>query len=159
MCKCQNVEIGSYENQIWVHAPAHMPKEHGYCIDRCIAEEVFTLWMNGITTTGCCCGHNTQTGYIGVVDKDIQEMKSFGYEVAHNDSRTEAEDSFIPKSIPPLPLENEWVVPVMKNYEFVCCDCNLTHEIDFKVVKRLDIETVEEVDDTSLQCMFRVRRK
>jgi hypothetical protein len=117
-----------------------MPKDNGYCIDTCIAQEVMGLWMKGITTTGCCCGHNEHTGFIGVADSDIEKMKQLGYEVHQNKMRPDDEDSFTPKSIPVIPLENEWVVPVMENYEFVCCDCGLVHEIDFKIVRRRHIE-------------------
>jgi len=159
VCDCKNVEPGSYDNQIWVHAPAHMPKDNGYCLDTCIAQEVMGLWMQGITTTGCCCGHNERTGFIGVTDNDIEKMKDLGYEVALNEMRTDDEDSFIPKSIPPMPLENEWVVPVMESYKFVCCDCSLVHELDFKIVRRIDIDNVEDVEGDSLRAMFRVRRK
>lgn len=97
MCKCNNIEFGSYGNQIWVHAPAHMPKENGYCLDRCVAEEVMQLWMKGITTTGCCCGHNKSEGFIGVIDSDIKRMKELGYEVHFNQSRPNDDDSFKPK--------------------------------------------------------------
>lgn len=98
MCNCIDVEIGSYENQIWVHAPGHMPKQNGYCLDRCIAEEVMQLWMRGITTTGCCCGHNKQCGFIGVIDVDIVNMKNMGYLVSPNICRPGDQDSFYPKS-------------------------------------------------------------
>jgi len=53
----------------------------------------------GITTTGCCCGHNKLYGFIGVVDEDIEEMIGLGYEVAFNPSRPNDKDSFLPKSI------------------------------------------------------------
>lgn len=96
-CRCYNIEMGSYGNQIWVHAPDHMPKENGYCLDRCVAEEVMQLWMKGITTTGCCCGHQTEHAYIGVIDPDIPKMKEMGYKVAPNKSRPGAEDSFYPQ--------------------------------------------------------------
>lgn len=78
-CSCVNVEIGSYTNQIWVHAPVHMLKENGYCLDRCIAEEVMRLWMMGIKTTGCCCGHNKVQPYIGVEESDVTKMILMGY--------------------------------------------------------------------------------
>ena len=99
MCNCVNIELGSYDNQVWVDAPPHMPKENGYCLDRCIAAEVMWLWSIGITTTGCCCGHNKIYGYIGVIDKDIHRMKFIGYEVQFNPNRPNDEDSFIPKTI------------------------------------------------------------
>ena len=99
-CNCINVEVGSYNNQIWVHSPAHMPKDNGYCLDLCIAEEIMSLWRIGITTTGCCCGHSKSTGYIGVIDQDIPKMKSLGYSVQTNPLRPNDEDSFIPKFKP-----------------------------------------------------------
>ncbi len=79
-CNCENVDIGSHQRQIWLHAPAHMPKDNGYCIDLCIAQEITGLWMAGITTTGCCCGHNKAEGFIGVVEYDIEKMKFLGYQ-------------------------------------------------------------------------------
>jgi len=78
-CNCNNIEIGSYDRQILLHSPAHMPKDNGYCIDLCISQEITFLWMNGIATTGCCCGHNKVAGFIGVVEEDIYKMKSLGY--------------------------------------------------------------------------------
>ena len=98
-CHCDNVEPGSYTNQIWVHAPAHMPKDNGYCLDLCVAEEVMMLWRKGITTTGCCCGHGKQHGFIGVIDNDIPKMKALGYQVAPNPCRPGDEDSFYPNGV------------------------------------------------------------
>lgn len=98
-CECKDVEIGSYDNQIWVHAPAHMPKDMGYSLDACVAEEVMALWMLGITTTGCCCGHGKVYPYIGVSFEDIPRMKELGYTVQPNLSRPNGqndEDSFVP---------------------------------------------------------------
>ena len=105
MCKCVNVKIGSYDNQVVLQRPKHMKgRTEGssnlftICVDRCIAEEVQYLWSLGIVTTGCCCGHNIMEGYIGVIDKDIEIMKKGGYKVCYNECRLGAEDSFIPKS-------------------------------------------------------------
>lgn len=78
-CKCVNIKQSTYDRQIWMHAPSHMPKDNGYCIDLCIAQEIAQLWMKGITTTGCCCGHNEVDGYIGVEEKDIDKMIAIGY--------------------------------------------------------------------------------
>lgn len=95
-CTCENVDVGSYSNQIWVHAPAHMPKSNGYCLDACVAEEVMGLWMLGIKTTGCCCGHGKLPPYIGVEFEEIPKMKKMGYQVRYNHNRPGDEDSFIP---------------------------------------------------------------
>ena len=105
MCNCVNVKMGSYDNQIIVNRPKCMinrtegsSNPDKICLDKCIAEEVQYLWSLGIKTTGCCCGHNIQEGYIGVIDKDILIMKKGGYKIHYNENRYFAEDSFIPKS-------------------------------------------------------------
>ncbi|MFB6456524.1 hypothetical protein ACE38W_14720 [Chitinophaga sp. Hz27] len=79
-----------------------MPKHNGYSLDRCIAEEVIMLWRHGITTTGCCCGHGKLPGFIGVIDSDINRMKSLGYKVWHNTTRPLDQDSFIPIGVDTL---------------------------------------------------------
>jgi hypothetical protein len=101
MCDCKNVALGSYDNQIQINnLPPHMSAfKAAICLDACISQEVQDLWDLGITTTGCCCGHNQIAGFIGVIDEDIPKMKEMGYEVMFNPSRPEAEDSFSPTSI------------------------------------------------------------
>lgn len=97
---CEHAEMGSYTGQVQLIAPPHMKRKDGkgICIDICLALEVSRLWMKGITTTGCCCGHGYQPPYIGVTDRDIPAMKEMGYSVAHNPHRPDSEDSFIPKT-------------------------------------------------------------
>lgn len=29
--------------------------------------------------------------------------------------------------------DGEWIQPVMKNYQMECCDCGLTHRMDFRI--------------------------
>lgn len=108
MCNCKNIAIGSYDNQVVItnlpyHMLAYVSNRNGsrdsICLDACIAEEVQDLWSLGITTTGCCCGHNKLPAFIGVIDDDIPKMKAMGYEVHFNPSRPDDEDSFIPTSI------------------------------------------------------------
>jgi len=102
MCDCVDVEIGSYGNQIQVSAPEHMRGlslgcmtiRESICLDRCIANEVQALWRDGVTTTGCCCGHNKTTGYIGVYGEESKtRMLRLGYDLLRSD------DSFYPKSV------------------------------------------------------------
>lgn len=31
---------------------------------------------------------------------------------------------------------SEWIKPRMKGYQMACCDCNLVHTLDFKIVRR-----------------------
>ncbi len=38
-----------------------------FVLDECIAPAVVALWENGIKTSGCCCGHGTGSGVIGLV--------------------------------------------------------------------------------------------
>ena len=104
MCNCVNVKIGSYTNQTMLKRPKCMigrtegSSNPHICIDKCIAEEIQYLWSCGIRTTGCCCGHNIQEGYIGVIDKDIEFMKKLGYKVHYNKQDLNDEKNFIPKS-------------------------------------------------------------
>jgi hypothetical protein len=51
------------------------------CIDKCIVEEVQSLWALGISTVGCCCGHNKPIGYIQVIKSDEEKMIELGYKV------------------------------------------------------------------------------
>lgn len=166
MCDCKNIEFGSYGNQIALPYPPHIKKGNGWAaIDRCLLSEILELWFTGITTTGCCCGHNKQAPFIGVIDRDIPEMKRLGYKVQHNPMRPGDEDTFTAKTVDVAPDEwakpkaGEWVKPQMEAYEMKCCDCGLVHVIDFKVVRRLDEEKVEDVADMSLGVMLKAWRK
>ncbi|MBO9671956.1 MAG: hypothetical protein J7577_00815 [Sphingobacteriaceae bacterium] len=71
------------------------------CVDACLSEEIRMLWGLGISTTGCCCGHNYLPPFIGVIDEDIPTMKALGYEVQPNETDLTREDGFKPKSITP----------------------------------------------------------
>lgn len=100
MCKCIDVGIGSYDNQICVDTPKHLNYHNSkICIDKCLYDEIEYLWSLGIKTTGCCCGHNKINGFIGVNFDDINKMKILGYTVKRNEVRLDDEDSFYPKSI------------------------------------------------------------
>lgn len=101
-CDCVDIEIGSYDNQVVLPRPPHMPSTRGVdtiCVDACLKDEILHLWSIGITTTGCCCGHNKLEPFIGVDDKDIQRMKDMGYIVHPNNCRPGDEDQFYPKSL------------------------------------------------------------
>jgi len=94
MCDFINVKMGSYDNQITLK----MPDGEFMGIDKCIAKEIKYLWSWHVETTGCCCGHNINEGYIGVIDKDIEFMKKAGYKVLFNKDNLSNENNFIPKS-------------------------------------------------------------
>ena len=112
MCNCVDVTMGSYNNQVMLEYPPHMQdyKEHrieaGFsdkiCVDACLEKEIKELWNQGIMTTGCCCGHNKSTPYIGVFQQDIKKMVDMGYIITVNFAGTHnihRMDSFFPKSI------------------------------------------------------------
>jgi hypothetical protein len=99
--KCLKSKIQEYECQVC--AKPFFSKDKFVCFDKCLADELFYLWKNGIRTTGCCCGHHINSsketaGYIGVDFADIQKMKDLGYKVAFNSNRPDDEDSFTPKT-------------------------------------------------------------
>lgn len=107
MCNCKSVEMGSYDNTAALEAPAHMEawrRMCGHkdladvvCVDRCLENEIKGLWAHGITTTGCCCGHNKNLGYIGVREKDAPKMLELGY--THHRGCMYPETHFHPKSV------------------------------------------------------------
>jgi hypothetical protein len=54
-----------------------------------------------------------------------------------------------------------WVCPKPRGYLMQCCDCELIHEVDFRVVRyeSEDSEVYEIVDDPNLQAQMRLRRR
>lgn len=90
MCKCKNIEIGSYDNQVMLPRPDHMKgRKEGtdnnmICIDRCLEEEIKFLWKNGVFTAGCCCGHNKLQPMINVADESFDKMEELGYTFSLN---------------------------------------------------------------------------
>lgn len=70
-------------------------------VDECIADEIETLWKNGIKTMGCCCGHGLDLGFIQVCNENIPDMEQLGYEHYIYPSKfggIERRDAFIPKT-------------------------------------------------------------
>lgn len=105
MCKCVNVEVGSYDNQVQVYNPYHIKRPYIW-IDKCMVEEIYKLWGLGIETTGCCCGHNEQEGYIGVLDKYVRIMRKMGYVNKFNESRPQDQSTFFPRLKHAKPFKN-----------------------------------------------------
>lgn len=79
-----NCRKGEFKDEIW--------------IDACLAYEIQKLWDSGIHTTGCCCGHGTNNGFIQVIDDDIVKMEKLGYEHYIYPNDKDRLDAFIPKS-------------------------------------------------------------
>ena len=55
----------------------------------------------------------------------------------------------------------DWVCPKPRGYLMQCCDCELVHEVDFRVVRyeSEESEVYEVVDDPNLQAQMRLRRR
>lgn len=87
-------------------------------VDACLAEEVEHLWEQGIRTTGCCCGHGVELGFIEVVEDDITAMESMGYVHYIYESEfggVERKDAFIPKSYGHI-YDNYYIPEVVAHY-------------------------------------------
>lgn len=50
------------------------------CIDGCIADAIKELWNKGIETTGCCCGHNIEPGWVSVHQAWYEDIFRLGHE-------------------------------------------------------------------------------
>ena len=55
----------------------------------------------------------------------------------------------------------DWVCPKPQGYLMQCCDCELIHEVDFRVVQYepRPSEVYEVVDDPNLQAQMRLKRR
>ena len=49
-------------------------------VDRCLSAELCDLWLRGIETMGCCCGHERGCEFIQVTQECDQSMVDLGYE-------------------------------------------------------------------------------
>ena len=97
MCKCVNIEMGSYNNQELLDVPAFMYPIRNCLgevksiqkigIDRCLVPTIKFLWSNKIATLNCCCGHNKHKPTIIIEEKYIPKLMKLGYShFSHNDS-------------------------------------------------------------------------
>lgn len=89
MCKCVNVEMGSYDNQVMLDVPSFMypiknclgeiKPNQKICVDRCLVPIIRLLWDNKIATENCCCGHNVQKPTIIIDEKYIPQLMRLGF--------------------------------------------------------------------------------
>jgi len=93
MCKCVNVEIGSYSNQVKMKT---WWNNEIICVDKCLSGEVISLWDNKIHTAGCCCGHNKIKPMINVLPEYHNKMIKLGYKYWINEHKVIC---YKPKSI------------------------------------------------------------
>lgn len=74
-CHCENIEFGTYDNQVIMRHPGG--KLVG--IDTCIATEIGWLWHQGINTLNSCCGHKKLLPTVIVHSDDYEKMDNLGY--------------------------------------------------------------------------------
>ena len=75
ICHCNNVDFGTYENQVVMRHPSG--KLVG--IDTCIATEIGWLWHKGVNTLNSCCGHKKLPATVIVHPDDYDKMDELGY--------------------------------------------------------------------------------
>lgn len=49
-------------------------------VDRCLVPELQSLWLRGISTAGCCCGHFEEPGFVQVLPEHEGAMRDLGYD-------------------------------------------------------------------------------
>ena len=88
-------------------------------VDRCLAPELQSLWVRGVETAGCCCGHFEKDGFIQVIPEHVATMRSLGYEERQPveiDGRLMGENAFKPKTV----LEFGGYVEIVSELEQRC---------------------------------------
>ena len=105
MCECKDTCAGDYTNTVVIERvdfPEHMKEYTVHLkigIDKCIYEEIISLWDKGITTCASCCGHNMYSGSICVVETDVEKMRDLGYENDYTACTYETECCFYAHSV------------------------------------------------------------
>lgn len=94
MCACKNIDFGTYANT--VKLTISWGGGELVDIDKCLQEEILSLWALGIQTIESCCGHNKKLGYIAVKPQSVFLMQNLGYE---QDFRTLSPGVFYPKYV------------------------------------------------------------
>lgn len=64
-------------------------------IDPCIADQIKALWILGIETLGCCCGHNKLPAFVDVQKEDFELMHSMGFEKIPVNEHGHGNNSFL----------------------------------------------------------------
>ena len=99
MYDCKAVKLVPPSNFIKMNCGSGYKNE--VVVDECLSEEIKWLWENGIRTTGCCCGHGCDLGFIQVDKQDVEKMEKLGYQqYLYVDTLNGADrlDAFIPKT-------------------------------------------------------------
>lgn len=75
-CSCIDVEPQMYASGVVMKTSAGKLVQ----VDVCCATEIGQLWMAGVETNGCCCGHGLRGSYVGVWDESVELMVQLGYQ-------------------------------------------------------------------------------
>lgn len=72
--------------EVVLPTPPHIDdRPNGICVDACIADAIQMLWSHGISTGGCCCGHNRANPSVVIREReDAARVKKL---LAENDGR------------------------------------------------------------------------
>ena len=144
MCDCKGIETGSYDNTILLGYHETMREyrdnrknsglpENGICVDRCLMDEVMSLWDAGIRTYGCCCGHNKVDAYINVDEADFDKAIRLGWIKYTFENDHDRRDTIIPKSI----AGRDSAIESIEDHMAYACDCGSVH---FNLLKSGKIE-------------------
>jgi len=107
-CACDENYIlkngyGTGYNQVVLNCPdwLYIADKKTIGVDKCLADEILSLWDKGIKTRGCCCGHNLAYGYIQVEDEeDKKKMIELGYrKYYYGGQQHKRDDAFLPKTL------------------------------------------------------------
>ena len=80
---CPYPSTGDYTQTTTLPRPKHMyPTDHAdwINIDKCMVNEILSLWRGGIWTLECCCGHGRAGGYVAVHGEHREAIEALGYE-------------------------------------------------------------------------------
>lgn len=89
-------------------------------VDRCLIPELQSLWLRGIETGGCCCGHFEDDGFIQVFPEQMDAMRELGYEEIppiEIDGHIHGECAFKPKTKLEFHSYMDVKTELMQNYE------------------------------------------
>jgi hypothetical protein len=96
-----------------------------------------------------------------MLGKALSELRSVGDKLRAVLDEAPQERTFIKHEVANAEGWSEWVDPKQDSYLMACCDCNLVHELQFRVAKFADdtTEYFDVVEDENLHAQFRAKRR
>lgn len=99
MCKDGDQVVVQIPNNIEIlyNDPTERRVRKDVSIDRCLVDEIKSLWRNGICTQGCCCGHYGESpAFINIHLDDIYKALDLGYKLYKYPNDSNRKDTVIP---------------------------------------------------------------